>query len=124
MQQASSRVVSFAGGAWDASLNLYSTGGNCLVATQQVDEWVYVVGQDSFEVARYSLSEWLGEDETDPPLIECDDEQMAWELLRLLRQVCLLWQCGGGSSPPAGHGSMPLPEGYMGVVYSCGWCDS
>lgn len=95
MMQASESVVAVAGGAWDASLNLYSTGGNCLVATQQVDEWVYVVGQDTFNIARYSLTEWIGEEEQqDPPFIECDDETMAWELLRTLRDDCLVWQCG------------------------------
>jgi hypothetical protein len=93
---ASESVVAFAGGAWDASLNLYSTGGNCLVTTQQVDEWVHVIGQDTFNIARYTLAEWIGEeDQADPPFIECDDAQMAWELLRTLREDCLVWQCGG-----------------------------
>lgn len=26
--------------------------------------------------------------------MDCDDAEQAWELLRLLRQDCLLWQCG------------------------------
>lgn len=95
MIQASQSVIAFAGGAWDASLNFYSTGGNCLVVTQQVDEWVFVVGQDDFNVGRYTVAEWIGDvEQTDPPLIACDDERMAWELLRLIREDCLLWQCG------------------------------
>jgi hypothetical protein len=93
--QASEWVVAHAGGAWDASLNHYDTGGGCMVATQQVDEWVYVVGQDDFRVARYSLAEWCGEEEQgDPPVVETDDAEQAWELLRLLRDDCYLWQCG------------------------------
>jgi hypothetical protein len=67
-----------------------------MVATQQVDEWVYVVGQNDFNVARYTLAEWVGEaEQADPPYIECDDAVMAWELLRLIREDCLLWQCAG-----------------------------
>lgn len=93
--QASHEVLNHAGGAWDASLNFYDTGGGCMVTTQQVDEWVYVVGQDDFRVGRYSLAEWLGtEDQSTVPLMECDDAEQAWELLRLLREDCLLWQCG------------------------------
>lgn len=93
--QASEEVLKHAGGAWDGSLNFYDTGGGCMVTTQQVDEWVYVVGQDDFRVGRYSLAEWLGkEDQSDAPLMECDDAEQAWELLRLLREDCFLWQCG------------------------------
>lgn len=92
--QASEKVLEHAGGALDASLNHYNTGGNCMVTTQQVDEWVYVVGQDDFSVCRYTLDEWTGlGSQDDVPMIECDDEVQAWELLRLLRQDCLLWQC-------------------------------
>lgn len=94
--QASEAVLQHSGGAWDASLNHYSVGRNCMVTTQQVDEWVYVVGQDDFSIGRYSLSEWTGEAEHgDVSMIECDDEVRAWELLRVLRQDCFLWQCGG-----------------------------
>ena len=68
--------LDFAGGAWEASLNHYAAGGNCYVTTQQVDESVYVVAQDDFSVARYTLDEWAGlDDQPDPPLIECDDAQ-------------------------------------------------
>lgn len=95
MTQASQVVTQYAGDAFEASLNLYSTGGNCMVVTEQVDEWVYVVGQDTFDVARYTLAEWNGEvEQSDPPYIECDDERMVWELLTSLRDGCLLWQCG------------------------------
>jgi len=93
--QASEAVLDHAGGAWNASLNFYNTGGNCMVTTQQVDEWVYVVGQDDFSVGRYSLAEWLGQEApSEAPMMECDDAEQAWELLRLLRQDCFLWQCG------------------------------
>jgi hypothetical protein len=93
--QASEAVLEHAGGAWDASLNHYNTGGNCMVTTQQVDEWVYVVGQDDFKVGRYTLAGWLGEtDQSEPQFIEADDAEQAWELLRLMRQDCLIWQCG------------------------------
>lgn len=95
--QASEEVVTHAGGPWDASLNFYNSGGNCMVATQQIDQWVYVVGQDDFDVARYTLGEWLGEAarDPDPQVIECNTAEMAWELLRVLREDCFLWQCGG-----------------------------
>lgn len=93
--QASQAVLEHAGGAWDASLNHYNTGGNCMVTTQQVDEWVYAVGQDDFAVGRYTLAEWTGEaPQSEVPMMECDDEVQAWELLRILREDCLLWQCG------------------------------
>jgi len=93
--QASEAVVELAGGAYVASLNHFDTGGGCMVTTQQIDDVVFVVGQDDFRVARYSLAEWLGEeDQADPPFIEADDATMAWELLRVLREDCLLWQCG------------------------------
>lgn len=35
---ASKEVLEHAGGAWDASLNHYDTGGGSFVTTQQVDE--------------------------------------------------------------------------------------
>lgn len=93
--QASQAVLEYAGGAWDASLNHYDTGGGCMVTTMQVDELVYVVGQDDFSLARYSLSEWIGDAEQgEPPLMDCDDAEQAWELIRLLRENCLVWQCG------------------------------
>ena len=95
MMQASESLVAFAGGAWNASLNLYSTGGNCLVATQQVDMSVNVVGQDSFDMARYAVTQWIGEvEQSDPPFIERGDEEIAWELLRIPHADCLLWQRG------------------------------
>lgn len=93
--QASELVVTCAGGAWNASLNHFNAGGGCMVTTEQIDEWVYVIGQDDFRVARYSLPGWLGEDDQpDPPFMECDDAEQAWELLRVLREDCLVWQCG------------------------------
>lgn len=93
--QASEAVVSRAGGSYESSLNLIEVGGGCTVCTVQVDEWVYVVGQDDFSVGKYSLAEWLGEeDQSEVPLIEADDAQQALELLNLLRQDCFLWQCG------------------------------
>lgn len=91
----SEKVVDIAGGAQAASLNLFDSGGGCMVATQQVDSYVYVVGQDSFAVARYDLAGWLNEiDQPDPPRIECFDAEGAWEMLRHLRQDCFVWQCG------------------------------
>lgn len=93
--QASEWLLVEAGGSWGASLNHYDTGGGCMVTSQQIDEWVYVVGQDDFRVCRYSLVEWLGErDQGDPPFIEADDAMQSWELLQVLRDGCLLWQCG------------------------------
>lgn len=93
--QASQAVVEHAGGAFDASLNHYTTGGNCSVTTVQVDDAVFVVGQDDFRVAKYTLGGWLGEvDQADPPTIEADVARQAWELFQLLRADCLVWQCG------------------------------
>lgn len=98
--QASEQVLETAGGAWNASLNHYDTGGGCMVTTQQVDEWVYVVGQDDFAIMKHTLAGWLGEDaqEVEPPTIECDDAVSAWDILRVLREDCLIWQCGGCDS--------------------------
>lgn len=64
--QASEEVLALAGGAWDASLNCYGTGGNCMVTTEQIDDHVYVVGQDSCDIAKYTLDEWLGESTKSP----------------------------------------------------------
>lgn len=96
MVQASEAVVAHAGGAWDASLNLVGVGGNCLALVQQIDRWCYVVGQDDFNVYRYTLDEWQGiTEQADPPFIQADDAEQAWELLRLVRDGAFLWQCGG-----------------------------
>lgn len=66
-----------------------------MVTTQQVDLAVYVVGQAEYAVAKYTLEGWLGEDdEYEPPFIACDNAEQAWELFRLLREGCLVWQCG------------------------------
>lgn len=66
-----------------------------MVATQQVDSLVYVVGQDSFAVARYDLAGWLNEiDQPAPPTMDCFDAEGTWEMLRHLRRDCLVWQCG------------------------------
>ncbi|WP_434966258.1 hypothetical protein [Janibacter indicus] len=92
----SEEVVMFAGGAQMASLNLFDSGGGCMIAAQQVDDSVYVVGQDSFAVAKSTLDGWLNEvDQPDPPIIDCFDAEGAWEMLRNLRLGCFVWQCGG-----------------------------
>jgi hypothetical protein len=95
--QASRAVLELGGGAYECSMNHYSVGGNNFVTTLQVDEWIYVVGQDDFSVARYSLNQWLGREQqaSDPQVIECDDAVQALELLNLMRQDALVWQCGG-----------------------------
>lgn len=93
--QASEAVVALVGGPWEASLNHYDAGGGCMVATQQVDEWVYVVGQDDFLVARYTLEEWLGDSkQTEAPGIDCLDAEGTWLMLQHFREDCFLWQCG------------------------------
>jgi hypothetical protein len=94
--QASEQLLEIAGGAWDASLNHYDAGGGFLVTTQQIDEWVYVVGQDGYAISKHALAEWVGEDEqtAEPPIVDCDDAAMAWGVLRALRGDCMLWQCG------------------------------
>lgn len=96
-RQASEVLLDIAGGAWAASLNHYGAGGNCMVTTMQIDESVYVVGQDDFDIAKYLMEEWLGESDgdTEPEIIQCEDAEQAWLTLRLLREDCLLWQCGG-----------------------------
>lgn len=92
---ASERVVSKAGGAWASSLNLYSDDDLGIVATQQIDNWVYVIGQDRFDIIRYELTAWTdGRTPDEHPVIECEDETTAWDLLKVLRQDCLVWQCG------------------------------
>lgn len=94
--QPSEQVLEVAGGAQRAMLNRFDLGDGRLVITQQVDRYVYVVGQDLFRLARYDLSGWLGEVENrpEPPMIECFDAEAAWELLQHVREDCLVWQCG------------------------------
>lgn len=119
--QASEEVLALAGGAYRASLNHYNTGGNCMVTTVQVDEQVYVVAQDDFAVGRYPLAEWLDETEQDaePDLIECDAAEQALELLNLVRQDALVWQCGGCDAWI--HTTPPAPQ--VGVL-RCSTCGS
>lgn len=94
-QQASEVLIEHAGGAWNASLNLVGVGGNCKAVVMQLDRHVFVVGQDDFNVYRYTVQEWHGvEDQPDPPLMAADDATQAWELLQVLRVDALLWQCG------------------------------
>lgn len=91
----SEEVVVAAGGARHASLNHFDSGGGCMVTTQQVDEHVYIVGQEDFTVARYDLAGWLNEvDQPEPSTLECFDAEGAWEMLQHLRKDCLVWQCG------------------------------
>lgn len=93
--QASEAVVAQAGGPWEAKLNHYERDGGPLVCTVQVDEWVHTVGHQDFSVRRYSLAEWItSTDESQAQVIEADDVTMALELLNLVREDCLLWQCG------------------------------
>lgn len=95
----SEHVVGFAVDSCYASLDLSSTGGNCLVVAQRIDEWVHVIGQDPFNVACYTLAEWIGEGaQAQTPFIECYDVRMAWELPRTLHEDCLLWHCGPGDA--------------------------
>ncbi|TGN64235.1 DUF3846 domain-containing protein [Nocardioides eburneiflavus] len=93
--QASQEVLLTAGGAWNASLNHERAGGNCMVTTQQIDETVYVVGQDDFVIGAYSTASWLGEVDEEAGLIETENARQAWQMLQHLREDCLLWQCGG-----------------------------
>jgi hypothetical protein len=91
--QASEVVFALAGRT--GCLNLRDSGGGCLVTTLQVDESVYVVGQDDYSVGKYSLVEWRGDTEqTEVPLIEADTAVQALELLLLMSEGCALWQCG------------------------------
>lgn len=93
--RASEAVAHRAGGAWEASLNLYERDGGGPVCTVQVDDWVYAVGDPDFNVRRYRLADWIdGADESRAQVIEADDATMALELLNLVREDCLLWQCG------------------------------
>lgn len=92
---ASKDLVQFAGGAWEASINHFDSGDRGAVTTLQVDEHVYVVGSDGFDIAHYSLAGWLGEvEQAAPPAITCDDAATAWDTLRFLREDCFVWQCG------------------------------
>lgn len=98
-KQASEAVVDLAGGAYRGSLNFYNAGGGCMVATVQIDETVYVVGQDDFSIGRYSLDEWAGVDGVEEvPLIPAADKKEALDVLNVLREDTLLWQCGACDS--------------------------
>ncbi|AXH96787.1 hypothetical protein DV701_12275 [Ornithinimicrobium avium] len=92
--QASKAVLEAAGGARAASLNLYVTGDGRVIVTQQVDQYVYVLGED-FTVSRHGLDAWLADAcQPEPQVIDCFDAEGAWELLRFLRGNCTVWQCG------------------------------
>lgn len=88
---------------------------------------VYAVGQKGFSVRRYGLAEWIGgADESQAQVIEADDATMAPELLNLVREDCLLWQCGSCADGTRGwiytgnrHGSRVCaarrPRGWCGL---------
>jgi hypothetical protein len=94
MVEASREVLDRAGGPWESSLNHYRTSMLGLVTTVQVDEFVFVVGPDDFHVKRVGLDCWIQGDAREAAEIECDTAEQAWELLRHVREGCLLWQCG------------------------------
>ena len=55
-----------------------------MVTTLQVDDCVYVVGQDDFRVARYTLGEWIGEeDQEDPRALRKVTDMVRFSRLRL-----------------------------------------
>lgn len=116
--QASQEVVIVAGGSWAASLMHSNTGGGCMVTTQQIDDRVYVVGQDDFTVAAYSSPGWLGEAEEEPELIEAESARDAWELLQHLRRDCALHQC------TSCHGWLFVSEPSRVGRLRCGTCGS
>lgn len=91
---ASRVVLEHAGGTWVASLNHYELPVFGAVTTIQVDEFVFCVRSQSFDVIRVGLAGWLKQDMTDAQVIDCDTAEQAWELLRHVRDGCLLWQCG------------------------------
>lgn len=96
LMQASQEVLEVAGGAYRGSLNHYNTGGGCMVTTLQIDEIVFVVGQDDYRIGKYSLNEWTGIDGQDEvEMIDTTSAQEAWEVLQMLRQDAYVWQCGG-----------------------------
>lgn len=93
--QASEEVLEVAGGAWDASLNHYGAGGNCMVTTLQIDDRVYVVGQDDYTICKQSVDDWCGIDSSERvEEIVAETAEDAWAILRLLREDCYVWQCG------------------------------
>lgn len=87
-------VLQVAGGAYEASLNHFESPTLGMVTTIQIDEFVYVVASEAFDVTRFTLAQWSSGNTSDGQVIECDTAQQAWELLRHLREDCLLWQCG------------------------------
>lgn len=64
-----------------------------MVTTQQIDDRVYVVGQDDFTVGVYPVHVWLGEADENPEWIDCRTAEDAWALLQAVREHCLVHQC-------------------------------
>lgn len=94
MEQASQEVVALAASEDNESLTLTNTGGGCMAATLTVDDRVFVVGQDDYSVAEYSIDEWHGIDGIeDPPIRLARDSREALDLLNLLREDALIWRC-------------------------------
>lgn len=94
MEQASQEVFALAASEANDSLSLTDTGGGCLAATLTLDDRVFVVGQDDYYVAEYSIDEWHGVDGVeDPPLRLARDAREALDLLNLLREDALTWRC-------------------------------
>lgn len=67
---ASAEVAALAGDLKAAGLNYVNTGGGCYVVTAQVDNKVFVVGQDDYGVAEIRAVEWAGLNTEDEDPIE------------------------------------------------------
>lgn len=95
---------------------LQDTGGGCLCLSLQVDDTVYVVGQDTFDVAAYGVAEWWHGGAGNAPLVECPAAALAAGFLRHAVAHTRLFHCGGCGAP------IHVKHTYTSGVTPCAFC--
>lgn len=96
---ASAEVAGIAGDLDAAGLNYMNTGGNCYVVTAQVDNAVFVVGQDDYGAHEFKATAWAGLADEDEDPIEMPADTAADTLTLLTERTAgaAKYQCACGS---------------------------
>lgn len=83
MMPASAEVAALVGDPDAAGMNYFNTGGNCYVVCVQVDDRVFIVGQDDYEPAEMAVDQWnsTATEDEDPVIHEADTAKAAVDFL-------------------------------------------
>lgn len=63
--RSSQEVLIVAGGTCEGSIEHYNAGGGCMVTTLQLDDQMFVIGQDDFTIVKMTVDDWCGEDSSE-----------------------------------------------------------